>query len=89
LRVHRRDGFTLHTQWNNVSSRKDTPAKDTVPTAKGITITIFAATLQAGVINISQKRQAMSVSKKSEANEQGKQQMVGLERRRAFSCVHI
>jgi hypothetical protein len=30
-------GFNLHTQWNNGRSRKDTPAKGTVPTAKGIT----------------------------------------------------
>src|ERR1700731_3548901 len=49
-------GFNLHTQRNYGRSRKGTPAKGIVPTAKGITITILDAISQAGVIDISLKK---------------------------------
>jgi hypothetical protein len=41
-------GFNLHTQRNYGRSRKETPAKGIVPTAKGITITVLGAISQAG-----------------------------------------
>jgi hypothetical protein len=51
-------------------SRKGTPAKGIVPTAKVITITILGAISQAGVIDISLKKpQAVSISKKRKAND--------------------
>jgi transposase len=63
-------GFNLHTQRNYGRSRKGTPAKGIVPTAKGITITILGAISQAGVIDISLKKpQAVSISKKRKAND--------------------
>ena len=63
-------GFNLHTQRNYGRSRKGTPAKGIVPTAKGITITILGAISQAGVIDISLKKpQAVSMSKKRKAND--------------------
>jgi transposase len=63
-------GFNLHTQRNYGCSRKGTPAKGIVPTAKGITITILGAISQAGVIDISLKKpQAVSMSKKRKAND--------------------
>jgi transposase len=63
-------GFNLHTQRNYGRSRKGTPAKGIVPTAKGITITILGAISQAGVIDISlRKPQAVSISKKRKAND--------------------
>ena len=63
-------GFNLHTQRNYGRSRKGTPAKGIVPTAKGVTITILGAMSQAGVIDISLKKpQAVSVSKKRKAND--------------------
>jgi transposase len=63
-------GFNLHTQRNYGRSRKGTPAKGIVPTAKGITITILGAISQAGVIDISLKKpQAASISKKRKAND--------------------
>ena len=49
-------GFNLHTQRNYGHSRKGTPAKSIVPTAKGITITILGAISQAGVIDISLRK---------------------------------
>jgi hypothetical protein len=62
--------FNLHTQRNYGRSRKGTPANGTVPTAKGITITIFGAISQAGVIDISLKKpHAVFVSKKRKAND--------------------
>ena len=63
-------GFNLHTQRNYGRSRKGTPAKGTIPTSKGVTITILGALSQAGVIDISlRKPQAVSVSKKRKAND--------------------
>jgi hypothetical protein len=63
-------GFNLHTQRNYGRSRKGTPAKGIVPTAKGITVTILGAISQAGVIDISlSKPQAVSISKKRKAND--------------------
>ena len=63
-------GFNLHTQRNYGRSRKGTPAKGIVLTAKGITITILGAISQAGVIDISLKKpQAVSMSKKRKAND--------------------
>jgi hypothetical protein len=63
-------GFNLHTQRNYGRSRKGTPAKGIVSTAKGITITILGAISQAGVIDISLKKpQAASISKKRNAND--------------------
>ena len=63
-------GFNLHTQRNYGRSRKGTPANGTVPTAKDITITMFGAISQAGVIDISLKKpHAVSVSKKRKAND--------------------
>jgi len=63
-------GFNLQTQRNYGRSRKGTPAKGIVPTAKGITITILGAISQAGVIDISlRKPQAVSISKKRKAND--------------------
>jgi hypothetical protein len=63
-------GFNLHIQRNYGRSRKGTPAKGIVPTAKGITITILGAISQAGVIDISlRKPQAVSVSRKGKAND--------------------
>ena len=63
-------GFNLHTQRNYGRSRNGTPAKGTIPTAKGVTITILGAISQAGVIDISlRKPQAVSVSKKRKAND--------------------
>ena len=51
-------------------SRNGTPAKGTIPTAKGVTITILGAISQAGVIDISLKKpQAVSISKKRKAND--------------------
>ena len=62
-------GFNLHTQRNYGRSRKGTPAKGIVPTAKGITVTILGAISQAGVIDISlSKPQAVSMSKKRKTN---------------------
>ena len=62
-------GFNLHTQRNYGGSRKGTPAKGIVPTAKGITVTILGAISQAGVIDISlSKPQAVSMSKKRKTN---------------------
>ena len=58
-------GFNLHTQRNHGRSRRGTPAKGTIPTAKGVTITILGAISDAGVIDISlRKPQAVSTSKK-------------------------
>jgi hypothetical protein len=58
--------FNLNTQRNYGRSRKWTPAKGTVPTAKGITITILGTISQAGVIDISLKKpQAVAISKRS------------------------
>jgi transposase len=85
-------GFNLHTQRNYGRSRKGTPAKGTVPTAKGITITIFGAISQAGVIDISLKKpHAVSVSKKRKANDTtGKAiKWSDWNEDRAFSCVYI
>jgi hypothetical protein len=57
--------FNLHTQRNYGRSRKWTPGKGTVPTAKGITITILGAISQAGVIDISLKKpQAVAISRR-------------------------
>lgn len=50
-------------------SLKGTPAKGTVPTGKGVTITILGAISEAGVIDIYlRKPQAVSVSKKRKVN---------------------
>src|SRR6202035_3263623 len=58
-------GFNLHTQRNNGRTRKGTPAKGTIPTTKGVTITILGSISDAGVIDISLiKPQAVSASKK-------------------------
>jgi hypothetical protein len=58
-------GFNLHTQKNHGRSRKGSPAKGIVPTARGITITILGAISQTGVIDISLgKPQAAATSKK-------------------------
>ena len=58
-------GFNLHTQRNHGCSRRGTPAKGTIPTAKGVTITIIGTISDAGVIDISlRKPQAVSTSKK-------------------------
>src|ERR1700730_11306927 len=63
-------GLNLHTQRNYGRSRRGTPAKGIVPTAKGITITILGAISQAGVTDISLKKpQAVSISKKRKAND--------------------
>jgi transposase len=63
-------GFNLYTQRNYGRSRRGTPAKGIVPTAKGVTITILGAISQAGVIDISLKKpQAVSASKKRKAND--------------------
>ena len=63
-------GFNLHTQRNYGRSQKGASAKATIPTAKGVTITILGAISQAGVIDISlRKPQAVSVSKKRKAND--------------------
>jgi hypothetical protein len=62
-------GFNLHTQRNYGHSRKGTPAKSIVPTAKGITIIILGAISQAGVIDIS-LRKPVSTSKKRKANDE-------------------
>src|ERR1700730_1687124 len=63
-------GFNLRTQRNYGRSRKGTPARGTIPTSKGVTITILGAISQAGVIDISlRKPQAVSVSKKRKAND--------------------
>ena len=48
-------GFNLYTQRNYGRSRRGTPAKGIVPTAKGVTITILGTKSQAGVIDISLK----------------------------------
>jgi transposase len=58
-------GFNLHTQRNYGRSRKGTPAKGIIPTARDVTITILGAISDAGVIDISlRKPQAISTSKK-------------------------
>src|SRR6202051_5022312 len=62
-------GFNLHTQRNYGRSRKGTPAKGTVPTAKGITITILEAISQAGVIDICLKKPAVSIFNKRKTND--------------------
>jgi transposase len=62
-------GFNLHTQRNHGRSRKGTPAKGTIPTAKGVTITILGAISDAGIIDISlRKPKAVSTSKKRKVN---------------------
>jgi hypothetical protein len=62
--------FNLHTQRNYGRSRKEKPAKGTVPTAKGITITILGTISQAGVIDISLKKsQAVAISKSNKEND--------------------
>lgn len=48
-------GFNLHTQRNYGRSLKDTPAKSTVPTARGVKITILGAISQAGIILVFKK----------------------------------
>jgi transposase len=63
-------GFNLHTQRNYGRSRKGTPAKGIIPTARDVTITILGAISDAGVIDISLKKpQAVSISKKRKAND--------------------
>ena len=47
-------GFNLHTQRNHGCSRRGTPAKGTIPTAKGVTITILGAISDAGVTDITE-----------------------------------
>ena len=54
---------------NVLVSRKGTPAKGIIPTAKGITIIVLGAISQAGIIDVSLKKpQAVSVSKKRQFN---------------------
>ena len=62
-------GFNMHTQRNYGRSPKGTPAKGTVPTGKGVNVTILGAISEAGVIDISLKKpQAGSTSKKRKVN---------------------
>jgi hypothetical protein len=57
--------FNLHMQRNYGRSRKGSPAKGIIPTARHVTITILGAISDAGVIDISlRKPQAISTSKK-------------------------
>src|ERR1700731_4176229 len=63
-------GFNLHIQRNYGHSRKGTPAKGIVPTAKGITITILGAISHAEETDIFLKKpQAVSISKNRKAND--------------------
>ena|ERR1700731_2855322 len=85
-------GFNLHTQRNYGRSRKGTPAKGTIPTSKGVTITILGVISQAGVIDISlRKPQAVSVSKKRKANDTTATvvKWSGGNKDRAFSYLYI
>ena len=62
-------GFNLHIQRSFGRSLKGTPAKGTVPTGRGVTVSILGAISEAGVIDISLKKpQAASTSKKRKAN---------------------
>jgi hypothetical protein len=63
--------FNLHTQINHGRSRKGTPAKGTISTAKGVTITILGAISDAGIIDIS-LRKAKAVSRSKERKINGK-----------------
>jgi hypothetical protein len=61
-------GFNLHTQRNfGWRSLRSTPAKGTVPTARGVTVSILGAISEACVIDISLKKpQDAPVAKKEE-----------------------
>ena len=62
-------GFNLHTQRKFGRSLKGTPAKDTVPTGRGVTVSILGSITDAGVIDISLKQpQAAAMSKKRKGN---------------------
>jgi transposase len=62
-------GFNLHTQRNFGRSLKGTPAKGTIPTGRGVTVSILGAISDAGVIDISLKKpQAAAMSKKRKGN---------------------
>jgi len=63
-------GFILHTQRNYGRSRKGTPAKGIVPTAKDITITILGAiTSKSDRSYLLKKPQTASISKKRTEND--------------------
>ena len=49
-------GFNLHIQRSFGRSLKGTPAKGTVPTGRGVTVSILGAISEAGVIDISLKK---------------------------------
>jgi len=62
-------GFDLHIQRNFGRSLKGTPARGTVPTGRGVTVSILGAISEAGVIDISLKKpQAATAVKKRTAN---------------------
>src|ERR1700730_9388499 len=62
-------GFNLHIQRNFGRSLKGTPARSTVPTGRGVTVSILGAIAEAGVIDISLKKpQAATVVKKRKGN---------------------
>ena len=59
----------MHIQRNFGRSLKGTPARGTVPTGRGVTVSILGAISEAGVIYVSlRKPQAVSASKKRKAN---------------------
>ena len=58
-------GFNFHIQRNFGRSLKGTPARATVPTRRGVTVSILGAISEAGVIDISLKKpQTATVVKK-------------------------
>ena len=62
-------GFNLHIQRNFGRSLKGTPARGTVPTGRGVTVSILGAISEAGVIDISLKKpQAATAVKKRKGN---------------------
>jgi hypothetical protein len=62
-------GFNLHIQRNFGRSLKGTPAKGTVPTGRGVNVSILGAISEAGDIDISLKKpQAATAVKKRTAN---------------------
>src|SRR3984893_3855882 len=62
-------GFNLHIQRNFGRSLKGTPTRGTVPTGRGVTVSILGAISEAGVADISLKKpQAATVVKKRKGN---------------------
>jgi hypothetical protein len=57
-------GFNLHIKRNVGRSKKGTPAKTTVPTRRGITITIIGAMCEKGIVSLALRKPSVVVSKK-------------------------